>query len=234
VKTSIHLFLLFIVIFLFTISLNPNGASASQTKSILGQQIKEVKAQNTQINQNTDLETRREMAERLRIEIKNRVEEKRATQEAKLNEKRSSAIKVYFSRLSLRLTATIQRLEKLTLRIESRVEKIEEDNQEIDTSVIKEDIDKAKTLLDDANLKLAAAQENIDAVIASDDPKEAFSVIRQTIKDIKDDLVETHKILVHTIGNIRGLRVGQSDLNGNAEVVTSVSVSPSPSTSPSI
>ena len=45
-------------------------------------------------------------------------------------------------------------------------------------------------------------------MLENDDPKEAFLVIKNTIKEIKSDLVEVHQLLVHLIGDIKGLRVG--------------------------
>ena len=70
------------------------------------------------------------------------------------------------------------------------------------------DINSAKSLLDEAKANLDAAQASLEDVLASQDPKDAFGIIRETISEVKNQLKEVHSILVHTIGNIKGLRVG--------------------------
>ncbi len=112
--------------------------------------------------------------------------------------------------MTKRLEAAINRLNRLITRIESRITKIEANNEDINTEPIKKDIQNAKDRLLLATNKLNEAKIKIDDVLQSNTPKEAFAEVRDIIQEIKKDLVEVHRLLVKVIGNIKGLRVGNS------------------------
>jgi hypothetical protein len=61
----------------------------------------------------------------------------------------------------------------------------------------------------------------VESFLDNDDPKTAFAEVREIIQQIKVNLIEVHRTLVHVIGDIKGLRVG-----------TEVKPSPSPEPSP--
>jgi chromosome segregation ATPase len=150
--------------------------------------------------------------EQLREEQEQRLqerEEKVASKVAQLQERRKERIRLFFERLTRRLEAAISRLDILIQRIESRLAVLDESG-DADTAAIHEQVDEAKSLLLDAQVDLEAATANLDTMLESDDPKAAFEVIRETIKDVKSKLVEVHRILVHVIGDIKGLRVGNT------------------------
>lgn len=158
------------------------------------------------------IEIRKELKEQKLQEIQERIQEKKATIAARLAETRKERVRFFFGRLNRRLEAAIDRLEILIERIESRVAIIEEEDEDedIDTSSIKGKLEEAKALLDEARASLAAAESSLENALSSDDPMGAFAIIRETIQEIKNDLIEVHRILVHVIGDIKGLRVGQS------------------------
>lgn len=153
------------------------------------------------------IEQRKLLIEQRKEEIKNRIEIRKATMSARLTERRQGRIRTYFQRLTNRLNSAINRLDILISRIESRVEKIKAEESEIDTDSIEADIQTAKDLLDDAKANLEAASNSFDTVLEGDDPKQAFMIIKDTIKEVKNGLVEVHQLLVHLIGDIKGLRV---------------------------
>lgn len=153
-------------------------------------------------------ENRKLLLEQKKEEIKERIEQKRATRQAQLTEKRRERIRSFFNRLVQRINAAIDRLDQLINRIESRLGKIED--EEIDVASIQEVVDEAKALLDVSKASLAATQDSLEDVLSNEDPKEAFEVVRATIKDIKNNLQEVHQLLVHVIGDIKGLRVGNN------------------------
>ena len=170
-----------------------NSESGSVNKRAVAQELKEEK---------------RSEFEQRKLEIEKRVEERKATKEAEVRERRTERIRHFWELLGKRIQATIERLEKLTGRIESRVAKIKEANPEADFSVIEADLVEAKGLLADAQVKYDEAVDTIESLLESEEPKDAFEKLREEIKDIKDLLTDTHRILVHTIGDIKGLRVG--------------------------
>lgn len=155
----------------------------------------------------------------VREQVRVRNEEKRATREARLAEIRRERIQKFFNRLVRRLEAAIGRLERLITRIESRIAKIEEKNKDINTGPIKEQVENAKSKLQNAKKELQEAKDNFAALLTSDEPKVVFEGVRDNIRNIKKDLVEVHRILVHAIGDIKGLRIGKTS-------------SPSPSPTP--
>ncbi|MFZ5365703.1 MAG: hypothetical protein ACOZBZ_00235 [Patescibacteria group bacterium] len=132
---------------------------------------------------------------------------KKAEIKARLTEKRQQFIRQFFNQMVKRLEAAIARLEKLISRIESRLAKLESQGE--DVSKIKTEVADAKTKLAKAKADLEKAKNKLETVLASDDPKAAFGEVRTLIKGVKSQLIEVHRILVHVIGDIKGLRVGQ-------------------------
>lgn len=141
--------------------------------------------------------------------IREMIEEKRATITARLAERRKEHVRNFFGRITIRFQAAIDRLERLITRIESRLSKIEENNEEIDTETIQEDLDDVKDQLVETESALTEAKASLEVILDSEDPREAFTSVRDLIKGIKQQLIEIHQTLVHIIGDIKGLRVGQ-------------------------
>lgn len=132
---------------------------------------------------------------------------KKAEIRERLTEKRRELIRQFFTRMIRRLEAAISRLEKLISRIESRLAKLESQGENV--AKIREEVENAKTKLTSAKADLELAKSKLETVLASDDPKEAFKEVREIIKNVKTQLIEVHRILVHVIGDIKGLRAGQ-------------------------
>jgi len=143
-------------------------------------------------------------------EVKEGLEDKIATIQARLSLRKKEIIKIYFQAMTKRLEAAINRLNKLITRIESRITKIETTNEDINTKVIKKDVQKAKDKLLLTTNKLNEAKIKIDGLLESNTPKEAFTEVRDIIKEIKQYLTDIHGILVKVIGDIKGLRVGNT------------------------
>ncbi len=163
-------------------------------------------------------EIRQRIEERIEIRIQER-EEKRATREARFAEIRKARITAFFGHLTKRLEALVERLNILISRIESRLDKIAEANEDIDTTSIQANIQEAKDLLAETEDYLSVLE--VESFLDNGDPKTAFAEVREIIQQIKVNLIEVHRILVHVIGDIKGLRVG-----------TEVKPSPSPEPSP--
>jgi hypothetical protein len=156
------------------------------------------------------IEEKRLEIEKKKEEIKERIQIKKATQAAKLQNKNKERVRSYFGRIDSRFTATIERLEILISRIESRLAVYEQGSPDLDLTEIYTQIETAKALLLDAEADISAASANLEVVLDSEDPKDAFAVIKETVLDAKDKLKEVHSILVHVIGDIKGLRVGNT------------------------
>lgn len=195
-------------IVLTLVLLTPTKVSAVRHE----ERLQDVEERRAELQQN--LEQRRQERLQMLQDIRQRVQDKKATLAARLQEHRKERIRSFWQRLNRRILATIGRLEQLIARIESRIAKIEETGEDVDTSDIHKQLEEAKEMLDAARQKKLAADDTLEDVLASNDPKTAFGVVREAIQEIKNDLVEVHRILVHVIGDIRGLRVGATDGEG--------------------
>jgi len=188
----------------------PSALSAKKTNALTTPSPKP-----TSLGQSKNFnELRQIKREELRQRILERTTIRNERKEAKtqaLDAKKQDIIRSYFTRMVSRMNDVIARINILIQRIESRLAVIKSEGG--DTSKIQPEIDKAKTLLLEAQADLDAASGNIELILSSNDPKAAFSEIRNTIKGVKTKLVEVHKILVHTIGDIKGLRVGVGNTN---------------------
>jgi methyl-accepting chemotaxis protein len=162
------------------------------------------------VTQSTGAGNRQIIGQEIQQQTKERIQERVATIEAKLNVRKKEIIRNHFLRMTKRLEAAINRLNRLITRIESRIAKIEANNEDINTEPIKKDIQKAKDKLLLATNKLNEAKIKIDDVLQSNTPKETFAEVKNMIQEIKKDLVEVHRLLVKVIGNIKGLRVGNT------------------------
>ena len=143
-------------------------------------------------------------------QFQEKTEARIASREAALSEIRKTRARDHFGRLYTRFAAAINRINTLIVRIESRLSTIKEEDPSADTTHIESAIASAKALLLDAQMDLEAASDNFDEVLESDDPKATFQLIKDTVIGIKDKLVEVHRILVSVIGDIKGLRVGNT------------------------
>ncbi len=126
----------------------------------------------------------------------------------KLQERRKHRIREFFNRMVNRLKAAAERLKKLIARIESRLAKLE--NEGKDVTKIKSEVNEAKTKLAKAEGDMELAQNTLETFLASDNPKETFKEVINLIKGIKTQLIEVHQILVHIIGDIKGLGVQET------------------------
>ena len=147
--------------------------------------------------------------ERVETRIENRQEAKEERVEKREGQRKENIAR-YFQKMIARLKATVERLEILISRIESRLVKIAAENPGKDLSAIKTEVEKAKTALASANAKIAELESTGEGLIDTERPKETLSALREKLNAIQKDLKETHRLLVHVIGQIKGLRVGDS------------------------
>ena len=158
-------------------------------------------------------EERSETLNQKREEAQTRLEERKASREAQLTNLRRERIRLYWSRIHTRISALVERSERLISRIESRLAIIENNNKNIHTTKITSQLTDAKNLLALTKLDLTKADEKIEEALSSTNPQDAFKEVREIVSDIKANLKEVHRLLVSVIGGIKGLRVGQNDLN---------------------
>lgn len=150
----------------------------------------------------------RELKLQKKAEAREDIRTKVASGEGKLLETKRRVVGLYLSQMIKRLEAAITRLEVLIGKIESRQAKVQEINGTTEEA-LSVDIEKAKSILANAKTKLDEVKTMGTNLLTSETPKEDFKLLKASIEAIKKDLVEAHRLLVKTIGNLKGLRTGQ-------------------------
>lgn len=172
-----------------------------------------------------DLPTPTAKSRPVREAIKASIEAKQVERVEKLSAVRKEKIMSFSNRMILRLEALVDRLQILIDRIDARIAKIDESGEDIDTEPIKELVDEAKAKLAVLKIQIAELKEEFGNLPDSDDPKSQFVEVREKITEVKILLKEIHAMLVGVVGDIKGLRVG------NSTKVTPVA-SPTPASTP--
>jgi hypothetical protein len=185
--------------FLFAIFVSLSIPSLVKAKPPQSQALKRASIQQR-------IEEKKQLIQQKREEIRQRIAIKKATRSAQISSARRIRIRAFWDRLDARFQATITRLEKLITRIESRISIINAYDSNINTDYVEAQLSIAKEMLSEARIELEAASEHVDDILSSQDPKTSFEIIKDSVLQIKMDLKEVHQILVHTIGNIKGLR----------------------------
>ncbi|HUS60128.1 MAG TPA: hypothetical protein VMX76_01975 [Nevskiaceae bacterium] len=180
--------------------------------------VSPILAQETNTPTTSPVTARQEKLQEIRTRVREKIEvrhqliqEHRATIAAKLTERRQERARLFFNRLTKRFQTATSRLRRLTARIDSRLAKIEAEGEEIDTTDVKATLATTKEKLDEAETALAEAQAGFGDILNNENPEEAFADVKDLIKGTKQQLVEVHRLLVHLIGDIKGLRVGQEE-----------------------
>ncbi len=150
----------------------------------------------------------RERLETKKQTIRQNLQQKKEQIRERLSEIRKTRIRNFFGRLITRMEKRVERIGKLITRIESRIAKIKEAEPDIDTSSIEKELNDAKAKLEEVGTAIADAKASLEDILSSEDPKEAFSSVKNLIKEIKTSLIKIHRQLVNIIGDIKGLRVG--------------------------
>ena len=152
-----------------------------------------------------------------RVNAEERVAEREASREARrvaLTEQGMARIREFLARVNTRFQAAINRLANLIERIEARLVKFSEENPDVDLSQIEADLGEAKTLLAETEAEFeelkASLPGMVEEMFESDNPREFFMQIKEAYSGIRTNLVEVHTMLAHIIGDIKGLRIGNT------------------------
>lgn len=147
----------------------------------------------------------------IKQEAKASAEARRAEKTEEFRQRRQERISEHFQTMTDRFQAAIERLNKLVTRIEERIAKIESEDPEKNLDNINVQVDEAKQMLEEAQNKLADMVTNFNDFLTNEEPKAAFKQLGVDVRGLKSDLMKIHKQLVHVIGDIKGLRVGDNN-----------------------
>lgn len=149
------------------------------------------------------LDEARKKAEERREELKDKANAKREQVKKKVAETRREALKRLTSKTIERLTTAVERMEKLSGRLQEHINKFAQKGS--DTSKAQIQLDEATAKLAEAKGAISALQGTQDDLVSSEDPKTYFAGLKDEIKNIKQMLVEAHRLLGSSMGEIKGL-----------------------------
>lgn len=142
-------------------------------------------------------------------------EERSEERQLRIAENRMLQIRAFFARTNTRIQAALARLENLIARIEARLAKINETDPDLDTTQIAANLEEANLLLTETSTMfdelLATLPEWFDEFVESDNPREMFLAKKAEYAEIRMNLVEVHTMLTHIIGDVKGLRIGNTE-----------------------
>jgi len=142
-----------------------------------------------------------------KITIQAQKQEENRTQK---REQKKENIRKYFTQMNERMESLIKRLDELVLRLESRIAKMKSEGAQVKD--VENQLKTIELKLAEVKNSLPLIQAKFEEILTSANPKESFKDAKILIADLKTQLKEIHKLLVHLIGDVKGLRVGTEKL----------------------
>lgn len=172
------------------------------------------------------LKERREELEAKRASTTEMLKQKREEVRNNLEEKRKENIRAHANRMSERFGAAFDRLDTLAGRIEERLAKLESVNKNIQTASAHALVEDALLKIDEGRLLLENLSGEIELALASEDPKAAFTDVRESTNEVAAMVKEAHKLLVDAVKSIKAntpdeLENDDDDESGSGETATS-------------
>ena len=161
------------------------------------------------------LDDAKKKAEERREELKDKANTKREEVKKRVAEKKRDSVKRLVSKTIERLTSAVEKMEKLASRLQEHINKFEEKGA--DTSYAQAQLDGAIVKLVEAKGAISALQGTQDELVSSEDPKTYFAGLKEEIKKIKDALVEAHRLLGSSMGEIKGLSSVRKETKNGTE-----------------
>ncbi len=141
-----------------------------------------------------------------RAEIKTNIEERKGEKKIKLEERAKDRVTKILERVFGRFEAFVARYEGFATRIQSRIDKLDEKG--VDTSEMKALLNTAEESLEDSVAEIAAAKDELDALVAGESSKEA---IRAIVGEAKASLKETHAAFVAAVKSLKASDTDEGD-----------------------
>lgn len=110
-------------------------------------------------------------------------------------------IKKFVEKLAARLEAAAERLENIADRTESRIEKLADKGADMAEATRRLAI--AREKIADAKQHIAEIPKTLEAILSSENPREAFTTARQELKEGHDAILEARRALSETVQAIR-------------------------------
>lgn len=123
-----------------------------------------------------------------------------------LTDNRKGNIAEHVRIMLLRVSGATDALEALIARIQTRINRIEELNPAANIADAQEMLDEAKAKLEEAKDSLASLEANLENLLNSENPREAFANVRVDLDNLKGMLNDIKQLLKDTLQELRGLQ----------------------------
>ncbi len=155
---------------------------------------------------------------RLNVKIKENqlknIDERKEKVATKISAVRKERIRKYSVHMITRIEALVERLNTLADRLETRIAKIKTDDSNLNTTQAEADLAEAKLKLSEAKTKLEIIKSDLETTLVADDPKVIYEKVKTSLSELKTILKEAHQLMVHSIGELKGLRIGVTKEDG--------------------
>lgn len=145
----------------------------------------------------------RSEAKEKRDELREEMKARRDEIKLKIAKEAAERVRKHFDRMLKRFDAAIERLEKLADRIEARLDKAAENGK--DVTALRAKLDGARVKIAEAQTVLDEAAAKFEAVVGSDNPREAFKDVQELMKGVKAKIKAAHAALVDVINSLKGI-----------------------------
>ncbi len=160
----------------------------------------EARASSTEDRQEMRIEAQ-ENREELRAsttEARAAIKEERRTM---LAERSQTRITNLAANISNRIDAAVGRLGQIIERMEARMDLLDE--QEVDTTAARVALETAREAVEDAAEAVTGIDEKIEEVIGSEDPREAWEVVRTVYGEVKESLQTAQNALRESLSLLK-------------------------------
>jgi hypothetical protein len=107
----------------------------------------------------------------------------------------------HWTNMLFRMTAAIERLEHLAFRIEERINKFEAEGRKLEEA--KKELAAARESLEKARGGLNELSVSYEEVLKADDLKESFIRVRDMVRDLREAIKDSHRLLLKAIELIK-------------------------------
>ena len=130
------------------------------------------------------------------------------TPRERVDEVRKARIRQYWENMHQRIDRVIERLSNIADRVESRIEKFEGDGA--DVTGARDKLEAARTALAETNID----DIDIDAILETDNPREAFKDARDEVKGVVAKIREAHALLIDSVVLLQGVSTAVRENTG--------------------
>ena len=140
--------------------------------------------------------------------LRDKNQDRQGDLKTRFDTKRKEMVEKYFQQMLSRFEAAIMRFDRLIGRIKERLAKMKASG--MDTSSLDSELSAAESKLMQAKDDLNSLKTSGLVFTSSDNPKAAFSSVKQKVGSLRDELKSVYQMLIQIVRQLKGLHIGES------------------------